>query len=99
MQVFSLVTNENCKLLDLLLNDHFLFLGLHLGSIIITSLQDIIKTEGLRGMYRGLSPTILALLPNWAVSIVFLIFNKQILEIPFYLIINFFIPLAFASFV
>lgn len=39
----------------------------HKGSIIITSLQDIIKTEGLRGMYRGLSPTILALLPNWAV--------------------------------
>ncbi|KAE9605700.1 putative mitochondrial carrier protein [Lupinus albus] len=37
------------------------------GSIIITSLQNIFKTEGFRGMYRGLSPTILALLPNWAV--------------------------------
>ncbi|KAF1889413.1 hypothetical protein Lal_00024738 [Lupinus albus] len=37
-----------------------------LGSIIITSLQNIFKTEGFRGMYRGLSPTILALLPNWA---------------------------------
>ncbi|XP_008243273.1 PREDICTED: nicotinamide adenine dinucleotide transporter 2, mitochondrial [Prunus mume] len=37
------------------------------GSIIITSLQNILKTEGLKGMYRGLSPTILALLPNWAV--------------------------------
>lgn len=37
------------------------------GSIIITSLQDIVKREGFRGMYRGLSPTIMALLPNWAV--------------------------------
>ncbi|XP_021753267.1 nicotinamide adenine dinucleotide transporter 1, chloroplastic-like [Chenopodium quinoa] len=37
------------------------------GSIIITSLQDIVKKEGFRGMYRGLSPTIFALLPNWAV--------------------------------
>ncbi|XP_074309479.1 nicotinamide adenine dinucleotide transporter 1, chloroplastic-like [Silene latifolia] len=37
------------------------------GSIIITSLQDIIKREGFRGLYRGLSPTLLALLPNWAV--------------------------------
>ncbi|OWM68014.1 nicotinamide adenine dinucleotide transporter 1, chloroplastic [Punica granatum] len=39
----------------------------HKGSIIITSLQNIVKKEGLKGMYRGLSPTILALLPNWAV--------------------------------
>lgn len=37
------------------------------GGIIITSLQNIIRTEGIRGMYRGLSPTLVALLPNWAV--------------------------------
>ncbi|KAK9276631.1 hypothetical protein L1049_006167 [Liquidambar formosana] len=37
------------------------------GSIILASLQDIIRTEGLRGLYRGLSPTLLALPPNWAV--------------------------------
>ncbi|XP_044490275.1 nicotinamide adenine dinucleotide transporter 2, mitochondrial-like isoform X2 [Mangifera indica] len=37
------------------------------GSVIIASLQHILKNEGFRGMYRGLSPTILALLPNWAV--------------------------------
>lgn len=39
----------------------------HRGSVIITGLKDIIKTEGPRGLYRGLSPTLLALLPNWAV--------------------------------
>ncbi|XP_061368197.1 nicotinamide adenine dinucleotide transporter 1, chloroplastic isoform X2 [Gastrolobium bilobum] len=37
------------------------------GSIIVSSLKNIVRTEGFRGMYRGLSPTILALLPNWAV--------------------------------
>ncbi|CAI0557155.1 unnamed protein product [Linum tenue] len=37
------------------------------GSAIVTILQSIVKTEGLRGIYRGLSPTILAILPNWAV--------------------------------
>ncbi|XAR72322.1 hypothetical protein NMG60_11018920 [Bertholletia excelsa] len=37
------------------------------GSVIVTSLQNIIRTEGFKGMYRGLSPTLLALLPNWAV--------------------------------
>ncbi|GAV56999.1 Mito_carr domain-containing protein [Cephalotus follicularis] len=37
------------------------------GSLIISSLQQIFHKEGLRGMYRGLSPTVLALLPNWAV--------------------------------
>uniref|UniRef100_M4CJC3 Mitochondrial carrier protein n=1 Tax=Brassica campestris TaxID=3711 RepID=M4CJC3_BRACM len=37
------------------------------GSVIITSLGNILKKEGVRGMYRGLSPTIIVLLPNWAV--------------------------------
>ncbi|XP_065028918.1 nicotinamide adenine dinucleotide transporter 1, chloroplastic-like isoform X4 [Musa acuminata AAA Group] len=37
------------------------------GSIIIRSLEQIVKREGVLGMYRGLSPTVLALLPNWAV--------------------------------
>lgn len=49
----------------------FLFGG-HSGSIIIASLKDILRTEGFKGMYRGLSPTIVALLPNWAVSTTFL---------------------------
>ena len=46
---------------------HFFFC-LYSGNVIITSVQNIIKSEGLKGLYRGLSPTILALLPNWAVS-------------------------------
>ncbi|KAJ6830698.1 nicotinamide adenine dinucleotide transporter 1, chloroplastic-like [Iris pallida] len=44
------------------------------GSFIFSSLQQIKKTEGIKGMYRGLSPTILALLPNWAVY--FTIYDK-----------------------
>lgn len=39
------------------------------GSIIVASLEQVFHKEGLRGMYRGLAPTVLALLPNWAVSI------------------------------
>ena len=49
------------------------------GSVIITSLQNIVRNEGFRGLYRGLSPTLAALLPNWAVSIILLsIFNYNI---------------------
>ncbi|XVF22152.1 hypothetical protein REPUB_Repub12eG0149100 [Reevesia pubescens] len=36
-------------------------------SLIIGSLEQIFQKEGLRGMYRGLAPTVLALIPNWAV--------------------------------
>lgn len=46
------------------------FFGQQAGSVIVTSLQNIIRTEGFKGLYRGLSPTLAALLPNWAVSIV-----------------------------
>ncbi|GMQ00248.1 hypothetical protein CsSME_00047415 [Camellia sinensis var. sinensis] len=42
--------------------------GTNKGSVIVGSLEQIFQKEGLRGMYRGLSPTVLALLPNWAVS-------------------------------
>lgn len=37
------------------------------GSVIISSLEQIVKNEGIKGLYRGLSPTITALLPTWAV--------------------------------
>ncbi|GLT58210.1 hypothetical protein SLA2020_311220 [Shorea laevis] len=45
---------------------YFFFLP-NSGSVMITSLQNIIKNEGFKGLHRGLSPTIIALLPNWAV--------------------------------
>ena len=51
------------------------------GNVIITSFQDIIKKEGIRGMYRGLSPTILALLPTWAVSFCSIALNETVKSI------------------
>ncbi|PKA58389.1 Nicotinamide adenine dinucleotide transporter 1, chloroplastic [Apostasia shenzhenica] len=41
--------------------------GSRIDSVIYGSLEQIVQKEGFRGMYRGLSPTVLALLPNWAV--------------------------------
>lgn len=37
------------------------------GGLVVGSLERIFQKEGFRGLYRGLSPTIIALLPNWAV--------------------------------
>uniref|UniRef100_A0A7N0TTC9 Uncharacterized protein n=1 Tax=Kalanchoe fedtschenkoi TaxID=63787 RepID=A0A7N0TTC9_KALFE len=37
------------------------------SSVIVGNLEYMFRREGFRGMYRGLCPTILALLPNWAV--------------------------------
>ncbi|KAK6132035.1 hypothetical protein DH2020_034216 [Rehmannia glutinosa] len=37
------------------------------GSVILVSLQTIVRNEGLKGLYRGLTPTLTALLPNWAI--------------------------------
>ncbi|KAL6607997.1 hypothetical protein ACP70R_041060 [Stipagrostis hirtigluma subsp. patula] len=45
------------------------------GRVIISGLQQIFKNEGLPGLYRGLSPTIVALFPTWAVT--FSVYNHM----------------------
>jgi solute carrier family 25 folate transporter 32 len=34
---------------------------------IVGGLSAIVQAEGFKGLYRGLTPTLMALLPNWAV--------------------------------
>jgi hypothetical protein len=50
------------------------FFGFDAGSVVVGTLRQILKDEGFRGLYRGLSPTIFALVPNWAVSLLFIMF-------------------------
>ncbi|CAH8277643.1 unnamed protein product [Arabidopsis lyrata] len=37
------------------------------GSLIVGSLEQIFKREGMHGLYCGLSPTVMALLSNWVI--------------------------------
>mmetsp|Transcript_19187 Transcript_19187/g.56983 ORF Transcript_19187/g.56983 Transcript_19187/m.56983 type:complete len:341 (-) Transcript_19187:196-1218(-) len=42
---------------------------------IAAGLRNIVRAEGIKGLYRGLGPTLMALLPNWAVY--FTIYDKM----------------------
>ncbi|XP_076914492.1 nicotinamide adenine dinucleotide transporter 2, mitochondrial-like [Bidens hawaiensis] len=52
----------------------------NLGSVIVSSLQAIIIKDGPRGLYCGLSATLAALLPNWAVYFTVYGQLKELLE-------------------
>ncbi|XP_060214787.1 nicotinamide adenine dinucleotide transporter 2, mitochondrial-like isoform X3 [Lycium barbarum] len=74
--VHWMLLRQDCKymvclrFLNLVVKARLFFLKIfwqQTGSVIVTSLQNILRTEGFRGLYRGLSPTLTALLPNWAV--------------------------------
>ncbi|OIW07014.1 hypothetical protein TanjilG_02648 [Lupinus angustifolius] len=58
------------------------------GSLIVGSLEQIVQREGLRGMYRGLGPTVLALLPNWAFDSWLMWMSSSIWEIGYDLLID-----------
>lgn len=56
---------QNSEIADVCFIYHISFWS---GSLIVGSLEHIYNKEGMRGLYRGLSPTVMALLSNWAVS-------------------------------
>ncbi|XP_065040194.1 nicotinamide adenine dinucleotide transporter 2, mitochondrial-like isoform X2 [Musa acuminata AAA Group] len=51
-------------------------------NIIVSSLKQILRNEGISGLYRGLTPTVTALLPNWAWIRVMSYHSAQICLLP-----------------